>query len=101
MTALSYLFAERIYGVSWLALAGIAAIIALAYVFLPMTAPGEGLRWFVLRWFHTIAWTFLALAALARSKATAAPVELTAPLAAAGGLVYVAFMLATLYGAAG
>lgn len=91
-------FAARIYGVPWLVLAGVAAIIALAYVVLPAAVPGDGLRWFVLRWFHTIAWTFLALAALVRSKAAAAPVELTAPLAAAGGLVYVTFMLTTLWG---
>ena len=91
-------FAERIYGIPWLALAAGAAVIALVYVFVPASGDAEGARWFVLRWFHTIAWVFLALAALARSKVTGAPIEFAAPLAATGGLIYVAFMLTTLAG---
>ncbi len=91
-------FAERIYGVPWLALAVAAAIIAVVYVFFPAAPSATGIRWVVLRWFHTIAWAFLTLAALARSKVGGVPVEFAAPLAATGGLVYVVFMLTTLAG---
>ncbi|MEJ0013074.1 MAG: hypothetical protein WDM94_10715 [Bauldia sp.] len=92
------LFSERIYGVPWVALAASAAVIAIVYAVLPAAASAEGLRWFVLRWFHTIAWAFFALAALARSKVAGTPIEFAAPLAATGGLVYVAFMLTTIAG---
>ena len=98
MTAMSDPFAERIYGVPWLALALAAAAIAVFYGFVPTSAAATGLRWFVLRWCHTIAWIFLGLAALARSKVTGAPVEFAAPLAATGGLIYVVLMLTTLAG---
>jgi hypothetical protein len=72
--------------------------VSLVYLFVPTAADAAGLRWFVLRWFHTIAWVLLALAALARSKATWTPVEFAAPLGATGGLIYVVFMLTTLAG---
>jgi hypothetical protein len=89
------LFAERIYGVPWLALAVGAAAIAVVYLFVPVAGGAVGLQWFVLRWFHTIAWIFLALAALVRAKVSDAPVEWVAPLAATGGLIYVVFMITT------
>ena len=91
-------FAERVFGIPWLALAGAALVVAAVYVFVPTTGDSTGLYWFVLRWFHTIAWVFLALAALARSKVTGTPVEFAAPLGATGGLIYVVFMLTTLAG---
>jgi peptidoglycan/LPS O-acetylase OafA/YrhL len=77
-------------------LAGAAAVVAAVYVFVPVDTDANGLHWFVLRWIHTIAWLFLGLAALARSKATGTPVEFAAPLGATGGLIYVIFMLTTL-----
>jgi peptidoglycan/LPS O-acetylase OafA/YrhL len=91
-------FAERVFGIPWLVLAGAAAVVAAVYIFVPIGTDVTGLRWFVLRWFHTIAWLFLALAALARSKVTGTPVEFAAPLGATGGLIYVIFMLTTLAG---
>lgn len=91
-------FAERIYGVPWVALAAAGVIIALMYAVLPAAPDADGLRWFVLRWFHTIAWLLLALAALARSKIVGVPVDVAAPLAAAGGLAYVILMLTTIAG---
>jgi hypothetical protein len=91
-------FAERIFGVPWLAVAAAAVALAVIYAFVPGGEGAIGAHWFVLRWFHTIVWLFLALAALARSKATAAPVEFAAPLAATGGLIYVVYMLTTLAG---
>jgi peptidoglycan/LPS O-acetylase OafA/YrhL len=91
-------FAERIYGVPWLALAAAAALVAIVYAVLPAAIDSTGFRWLVLRWFHTIAWAFFALAALARSKVAGTPIEFAAPLAATGGLVYVVLMLTTLAG---
>jgi len=91
-------FAERIFGIPWLALAGAAVVIAVVYAFVPTVGDATGARWFVLRWFHTLAWIFLALAALVRAKVSGAPVEWSAPLGATGGLVYVVFMLTTFIG---
>ena len=68
-------------------LAGAALVVAVVYAFVPTTGDADELRWFVFRWFHTIAWVFLALAALARSKVTGTPVEFAAPLGATGGLI--------------
>ena len=92
------LFAERIYGVPWLALAVGAAVIAVVYLFVPVAGPAAGLQWFVLRWFHTIAWVFLGLSALVRARVSDAPVECVAPLAATGGLIYVVLMITTVAG---
>jgi hypothetical protein len=85
-------------GVPWLALAAVAAALAIVYAIVPAATNVEGFRWFVLRWFHAIAWVLLGLAAFVRAKVTGAPVEAAAPLAATGGLVYVVFMLTTVAG---
>ncbi len=98
---MSDLFAERVYGVPWLVLAAAAAVIAFVYLFIPVAGNATGPHWFVLRWFHTIAWIFLGLAAIVRAKISDAPVEWVAPLAGAGGLVYVVFMIVTVAGQAG
>ncbi len=92
------LFAERIYGVPWLMLAAGAAVIAVAYLFVPVGGDVAGLRWVVLRWFHTIAWIFLGLAAFVRSRVSGAPVEWAAPLGGTGGLLYVVLMITTVTG---
>ena len=94
------LFAERIYGIPWLVLAIAAVGVAVFYAFVPVAGAEEGARWIILRWGHTTAWIFLAAAAVARAKVSAAPIEFTAPLAATGGLVYVVLMLTTLTSAA-
>jgi peptidoglycan/LPS O-acetylase OafA/YrhL len=90
---MSSFFTERIYGVPWVALASAATAIAIGYAVLPGGAGADGWRWFVLRWFHTVAWVFLGLAAFIRSKVSGAPIEAAAPLAATGGLAYVVLML--------
>jgi hypothetical protein len=90
---MSDIFSERIYGVPWVALAAIGAAVALVYAVLPGGLGADGWRWFVLRWFHTVAWVFLGLAAFVRSKISAVPIEAAAPLAATGGLAYVVLML--------
>ncbi|HWA51153.1 MAG TPA: hypothetical protein VG742_22990 [Dongiaceae bacterium] len=92
------IFSERVYGVPWVALAGLAGLIAVAYAVLPAAAGADGLRWLVLRWFHTIAWALFGLAALVRARIGNVPVEAAAVLAATGGLVYVALMLTTVSG---
>jgi hypothetical protein len=51
-----------------------------------------------LRWFHTVAWLLLGLAAFVRSKVAPVPIDAAAPLAATGGLVYVVLMLMTIAG---
>lgn len=91
-------FAERIFGIPWLAFAAAALVIGVIYAVVPTVGDATGTRWFVLRWSHTLAWIFLALAAVARSKVGGVPVEWAAPLGATGGLIYVAFMLTTLAG---
>ena len=93
------IFSERIFGVPVVALAAAAAVLAVVYAVLPTAVDAVGWQWLVLRWFHTLAWTLLALAALARSKVAGVPVEMAAPLAATGGLAYVVLMLTTLAGA--
>ena len=96
------LFAERIYGIPWLALAIAAVGVAVFYAFVPVAGVEEGARWMILRWGHSIAWVFLAAAAAIRAKVTTMPVEFTAPVAATGGLIYVVLMVVTLTsGAAG
>ncbi len=92
------LFAERVFNIPWVVVAGAALAVAVAYAFIPTSFAGGGLQWLVLRWFHTIAWVFLAGAALVRSKAVGLPLEMSAPLAATGGLIYVVLMLTTLAG---
>jgi hypothetical protein len=92
------LFAERIYGIPWVALAAAAAVLAVAYAVMSAGADAEGWRWIVLRWFHSIAWAFFALAALARARIVPVPIEAAAVLAATGGLAYVVLMLAVTAG---
>jgi hypothetical protein len=72
-----------------------AGILAIAYAVMPGALDADGWRWVVLRWFHTVAWVFLGLAALVRARITGLPLEAVAPLAATAGLAYVAVMLAT------
>lgn len=92
------LLAERIYGVPWVLVALAAVGVAIVYAFVPAGAGEIGLRWFILRWFHTIAWLFLALAALVRAKVAGIPIDGAAPLGATGALFYVVLMLTTLAG---
>ena len=92
------LFAERVFGIPWLTLAAVAAATAVIYAFVSATGDATGATWFVLRWFHTAAWVFIAAAALARARVTGLPIEFSAPLAGTGGLIYVVLMIVTLSG---
>jgi hypothetical protein len=92
------LFAERIAGIPWVVLAGVALAIALVYAVLPAGDGADGARFIILRWGHSVAWSFFAAAALARAKIANTPMEWAAPLAATGGLVYVALMVTVMGG---
>lgn len=92
------LFAEKIGGIPWVVIAGVAVALAIVYAVVPAGEGTEGAHWFILRWARPLAFLFLGAAALARSKATFAPLEWAAPLGATGGLIYVAYMVVTLAG---
>ncbi len=89
------LMKERIFGIPWVILALLGALLALIYAFIPVEGAADGTRWLRLRWGHTVAWALLGLAAFIRAKVTSVPIEVAAPVAALGGLVYVALMLLT------
>jgi hypothetical protein len=92
-------FAERIGGIPWVVIGGAAALIAVAYAFVPIGEGTEGARWIILRWSHTVAWLFFSAAAFARARVAETPIEWAAPLAATGGLVYLAYMVTSTTGA--
>jgi hypothetical protein len=87
-------FSERILGVPWVLLTAGALVVAIVYVIVDTGAGAEGWRWFVLRWFHSLCWLFLAAAALARTRITPLPIEWAGTLAGIGGALYLAFGLA-------
>ena len=91
------LFAERLWGVlPWSLLALVALAIAAVYVFVDTSHGASGLSYLILRWFHSLCWVFLAIAALAMSKLTPIPAEWAVPFGIAGGLVYAVFLVTTL-----
>jgi hypothetical protein len=89
------LFAEKLWIVPWSVLALAAIVIALVFLFLDTTGAASGPRWFVVRWFHSICWLLLALAAVIKARVTPVPEELAVPLAVAGGACYAAFLVAS------
>jgi hypothetical protein len=91
-------FEERIFGVPWSALVVFALAVAVVYVAVDMGVGATGLRWLLVRWGHPVAWLLLALAALAMTKLTPLPAAWAGPLGAAGGVAYLAFLVATLSG---
>lgn len=90
------LLAERLWGIPWSVLALIAVIVMAVYLVLDTSHGASGLSWFVLRWFHSVCWLFLALAALAMAKLTPIPSDWATPLAIAGGVTYAVFMATSL-----
>lgn len=87
------LFSETIFGVPWVALAALALIVGVVYAVIDTGSGAEGLRWFVLRWFHPLCWFFLSSAALARAKVTPIPADWAAALGAIGGVLYLIFAI--------
>lgn len=92
------LFSETVFGVPWVAIAAVALAVAVLFVVIDTSAGAEGWRYFVTRWFHSLCWVFLALGALARAKVTPLPVDWAGALAGLGGLIYLAFLVASLVG---
>jgi len=95
------LFSETIFGIPWAVVAGVALLVAVAFVVVDIGAGIDGWRWFVLRWFHSLCWLLLATAALARTKAVPIPTDWAGPLAAAGGVIYVIFAVTLFVGRTG
>lgn len=91
-------YAERLGPIPWVAIGAALLLAAVVFAILPAGEGSEGARWFIERWARPVAFLFLGGAALARSKATLAPLEWAAPLGATGGLVYVVYMVLTLVG---
>lgn len=86
------LFAERIYGIPWTALALVAIGVAVVFLVVDLSAGATGLRFIVVRWFHALVWLLLALAALAMARITPLPAAWAGPIAAAGGVAYLVFL---------
>jgi uncharacterized membrane protein YGL010W len=88
------LLLHRLWGVlPWSILALVALGVAVFYVVLDTSHGATGMSWIILRWFHSLCWLFLALAALARAQITPLPTAWAVPLAAAGGVTYAIFLV--------
>ncbi|WP_137151683.1 hypothetical protein [Devosia sp. FKR38] len=92
------LFAERLWGVPWSVLAVLALVIAAIYVVVDTSGGAVGLRWWVLRWLHSLCWLLLALAALAMARITPLPPHWANGLALAGGVAYAIFIATSVLG---
>ena len=90
------LLAERIWGIPWSVLALAAVGVMTLYLVLDASHGATGVNWFILRWFHSLCWLLLALAALAMAKITPIRSEWATPLAVAGGVTYAVFMVTSL-----
>lgn len=88
--------AERIWGIPWSVLALAALGIMIAYLVIDTSHGATGPSWIILRWFHSLCWLLLALAALAMAHITPLPGEWAKPLAVAGGVTYAIFMVTSL-----
>lgn len=89
------MFAERIFGVPWIVVSGVALAIAVVFLVLDLSGGGTGLVWFARRWLHGICWLFLAAAALVMTRLLPVDTGLAQPLALAGGASYGLFLVAT------
>jgi hypothetical protein len=90
------LFSEKVFGVSWSALAAVALVVAIAYVVIDTSRGTTGVTWVVLRWFHPACWLLLSVAALSMTRLTPLPGSLAGPIAAIGGLCYAIFAVMSL-----
>jgi hypothetical protein len=91
------LLAEKLWGIPWSVLALIALGVMVVYLVLDTSHGATGVSWFIMRWFHSLCWLLLALAALAMAKITPLPPEWAGPMAVAAGLTYAVFMLTSLF----
>jgi hypothetical protein len=90
------LLAERLWGIPWSILTLVALGVMVVYLMLDTSHGATGVSWFVLRWFHSLCWLLLALAALAMAKVSPIPSEWATPVALAGGVTYAIFMATSL-----
>jgi hypothetical protein len=86
------LFAERIFGIPWMVAAPIAVGVAVAYGIIDTSGSNVGWRWFILRWFHSLCWLCLAMAALAMTKVTPLPSSWAGAIGAIGGVIYLVYL---------
>lgn len=96
--AMTRLLAERILGVPWTLLMALGLGIAVIYLVMDTSTGATGLRWWILRWFHSLCWLLLAAAALAKAQISPLPREWAGGLGVAGGLVYAVFIVTTMLG---
>jgi hypothetical protein len=87
---------ERIWGIPFLALAAIAFVIAAIFLVWDMSAGAIGPRGFILRWCHGACWLLLGLAALLKAGQVAG--SLPSWVAAAGGALYLVFLVVSVAG---
>lgn len=92
------LFANRIWGIPWTALAAIAIVIMVVYLVVDTSKASGGVIWFVQRWFHSLCWLFLGLAATAMAGVTPIPSTWAGGLAVTGGILYAIFLVASVTG---
>ena len=90
------LLAEKLWIVPWSILALGALVVMAIYLVLDTSHGATGVTWFILRWFHSACWLFLAIAALAMAKFTPLPIGWAKPLAITGGLFYAVFLITSL-----
>lgn len=87
------MFSETIFGIPWTVVSALALAVCVVYLFIDTGSSAEGLRWFILRWFHPLCWLFLSSAALAKAKVTPIPADWAGPLAVIGGILYAVFAI--------
>jgi hypothetical protein len=79
---------------------GLACVVALIFVFI---VPNEkavlatsGLHFFVLRWFHSLVWVFLALSLFMRASRNQSLIKFANPVAMLGGICYAVYLVSFL-----
>ncbi len=90
------LLAERLWGIPWSVLTLVALGVMAVYLVLDTSHGASGVSWFILRWFHSLCWLLLAMAAMAMAKITPIPPGWATSLAVAGGVTYAVFMVTSL-----
>jgi len=95
------LLAERIFGVPFVALAAIALAVAVIFAVVEInTAGSDGIRWLILRWFHSLCWVLLTIAAVLRGKLVPGGEAFAAPAAVGAGVVYAVYLVTMVAGRA-
>ncbi|MCC6615082.1 MAG: hypothetical protein IT320_16515 [Anaerolineae bacterium] len=92
-------------GVSWtvwgIGALVIAAIFVVVVPYRPLLEHAEGLRFFIIRWGHSLVWVLLAISLFVRQSESPSIAGAANPLAALGGILYAVFMITLLTSRAG